>query len=485
VERVKGLRVGRNALVMMIGQVVYSLINVAAMALLGNALAPKGYGEYAYYYALIPLIAGVSDVGIGMIVTREVARDHSLGPRLLGDAVMIKAAVSGIILLVVMGFAWTTLAPYPAALISLVTVAALIDPGQDPSIWIFRAREQLHLEAVLLLISQLIWLPLLWLGVTTKAGLPQFVAAAAIAFAVRLVLGAVIVVRRFGRPEFRPERARFARLLREGMPFGVAIIGTVLYARVGILALNALATPTAVAYLNVATMLSLPFTFIANVIGIAIQPTVARDAHAGGEALRRDLLLNFKWQALAALPLSVGIFLLAHPIVGLLFKGREFGPAAAGLQLLSLGLLVMFLNLSSRYLLAALDQQGRYLRAVLTGLIVNVALCFMLIPSLGFLGACGAFLGAELTIAIVCHHALGGRARLGDMAAVGARPLLAALGMGVLVHAFHGLNVLALAAMGGASYVAFLFLLRAFSDEELQTFRSVGASFGLRGLAMS
>jgi O-antigen/teichoic acid export membrane protein len=211
---------------------------------------------------------------------------------------------------------------------------------------------------------------------------------------------------------------------------------------------------------------------------------VARDARAGDQALHRDLVLNFKWQALSALPLSVGLYLLAPRIVALLFRGRDFEPAAAGLQLLSLGLVVMFLNLSSRYLLAALDRQRKYLRAVLTGLIVNVVLCVALVPSLGFLGACGAALGAEVAIWIACHHALGGQVHLSELAGAARKPLLAALGMGLLVYAFRGANTFALVALGGASYVGFLFLLRTFSEVEMRIFGNLGASFGLRGTAL-
>jgi O-antigen/teichoic acid export membrane protein len=483
VDRVKGLRVGRNVLFLMAGQVVYCLINVAAMSLLGRALAPQGYGQYAFYYALIPLFASVSDAGIGMIVTREVARDRTLGPRLLGDSLIIKGAISGTLLLGVLAVAWTMLAPPAAMLISIVAATALIDPTQDPSIWMFRAREQLHLEALLMVLSQVVWLPLLFLGVATKAGLSEFLGAAMFAFIVRLVIGAVIVVRRFGRPEFRPERARLMRLVAEGLPFGAAIFGTVLYNRVGLLAVNALSTSSDVAYLNVATMLSQPFSFIANVIGIAILPMVARNARTGDHLLRRDLLANFKWQVLAALPLTVGLSLVARPIVALLFKGRDFAPAAVGLQVMSLGLVVLFLNLSSRYVLTALDRQGHYLRAIVAGLVANVVLCLVLIPSMGFLGACVAFLGAELTISIVCQHALGGRLRFHDMAAVATKPLVAALGMGLLVFALRGMNIFPLAALGCASYIGFLFLLRAFSDEELQTLRNVGVSFGARSIA--
>jgi len=479
VKPTTGLSVGRNALLLMAGQVVYSLINVAAMALLGNALAPQGYGDYAFYYALIPLIASASDAGTGIIVTREVAREPALGPRMLGDALWIKAAVSGAILLVVLAISWALLTPSAATLVTIVAATALIDPGQDPSIWIFRARGQLHLEALLLVLSQVVWLPLLLLGIATKAGLAVLLVAATVAFLVRLVAGAAFLVRRFGRPEFHFDRARLRRLLAEGLPFGVAMFATVLYGRVGVLALKALATSSDVAYFNVSLMFSQPLNFIANVLAIAIMPMVARDARAGDQALRRDLLLNIKWQTISALPLTAGLYVMARPIVALLFRGRDYEPAAAGLRLLSLGLLVMFLNLSSRYVLTALDRQRHYLRAIVVGLIVNVVGCVVLIPRWGFLGACGAFLAAEVAIGIVCHLALAGRVRVTELTGTVAKPLLAAVGMGLLVFALRREGVIAMAVLGAVSYVGFLIVLRVFSGEEIQVFRAVGGSIGL------
>ena len=478
------LRVGRNVSFLMAAQVVYALSNVAAMVLLGNALAAKGYGEYAFYYALIPLVSSVCDAGVGIIVVRGIARDPSSGPRLLGDALMVKAAIAGLILLVGVGGAWVALDPARAVVITLVAVAALIVHGQDPAIWIFRAREKLHLEALMLLLSQVVWLPLLIVGILTKAGVPGFLAALALASAVRFATGAWIVSKRLYRPEFRLDSVRLRGFLAEGAPFGAAMLGTVLYGQVGLLMLRGLATAADVAYFNVAFMLSQPMTLIALVFGIAVFPAVARDSRGREQALRRDLTLNFKWQVLFSVPLMVGLFLLARPVVCLLFRGRDFQPAATGLAVMSLGLVVFFLNISYRYVLAALDRQRQFFHAILAGLAANVVLCAALIPRLGYLGACVAFLGAEAAIMTVCHHALSKHVRLRDLLKEAVKPFAAGAGMGLLVFAFRGANVFVRVAIGCVSYPAFLFLLRVFTAEEMKALRRLYASFGLPGAAL-
>src|SRR5439155_11285737 len=55
--------IGRNVSFRLAGQILSALINVGGMVLLGNFLGSSGYGNYAFYYALIPLIASMSDLG--------------------------------------------------------------------------------------------------------------------------------------------------------------------------------------------------------------------------------------------------------------------------------------------------------------------------------------------------------------------------------------------------------------------------------------
>jgi len=478
------LQVGRNATFLLAAQVLYSLCNVVAMVLLGNTLAAEGYGEYAFYYALIPLIAGVADAGVGITVTREIARDNASGPRLLGDGLLIKGMISGLILLVSVAGAWAMLDPAHATLVSLVVAAALMDPAQDPAIWVFRAHGLLHFEALMLLLSQAVWLPLLLLATVSKAGLPGLLGAAGVAFAVRLTLGAVIVVRRLYWPEFRPARERLRGFMAAGLPFGAAMLVKVLYGYVGILMLKGLATSADVGYFNVAFMLSQPLTFIASVLGITAFPAFARDARGGGQVLRRDLTQNFKWQVLLSVPLMVGLFLLARPTVSFLLRGPDFHPAARGLALTSLGMVIFFLNISYRYVLAALDLQRRYFHAIVAGLVTNVVLCAVLIPLFGYLGACAAFLGAEATILMVGHRALSKHVRLRELLIETLKPLAAGVGMGLLVLTLHESHVFVRVAVGCITYPALLFLLQTFTVEEKGILYRLHLSFRLPGAAL-
>jgi O-antigen/teichoic acid export membrane protein len=475
--------IGRSFSFRLASQVLSALINVVAMVVLGNYLAAEGYGEYAFYYALVPLIATLSDLGVGVIITREVARDRAMGPRLLGDALMIKAAAGAALLALVAVSAPLTLSPGVALLVVLVTATAIVDFSQDVGMWTFRAHDRQDLEALLLLTSQLVWLSAILLGAWLGAPLPVLLASATLAFTIRLALGAWLVRRAVYRPRFEVDWARLRGLIVEGLPFGFAMFLVVLYGRAGVLLLKGLATDADVGYFNVGYMLSQPLGFISSAFNISAFPTLSRAAQHGPDAVRPTLQRAVKFQFLIAFPLTVGLFLLAERLIPLLFHGGGFRESAIALKLISLGLALIFLNLMSRYVLAALNEQRAYLRAIITGLVVNVGASAALIPSLGFVGACVGLLVGELTVLLGCQWTLRRYLPLADLPRAAGRPLLAALGMGGVVVLLRPLSVFALPFLGAVVYAALLLLVRALTRDELDILRRVYVSFRLPGSA--
>lgn len=469
--------IGRNFVYRMASQALSAVINVAAMVLLGRALGAAGYGDYAFFYALIPLLSNLAGAGIGIVVTREIARDPGCAPRLLGDAILVRMAFG---VLVLLGVAFVTprlYGPGETLLVLIVAAAALLDFSQDVSVWVLRAHERLDLEARLLLLSQFVWIVLIAAAVALDAGMPVLLGAATVAFAVRAVVGAWVVHRGFHRPRYAPDLRRVGSLLKEGLPFGLALFGVVLYGRIGLLTLKSLATSLDVSYFQVAYLLSQPFTFIATALAMAMFPRLARRAMAPSAELKASLRRSLKCQVLMGLPLTLGLVLLAEPLIDLLFHGHGFGQAATALRIMSLGITVIFLNHAARYALAALDRQRDYMVAVGLGIVVNATLCALLVPRLGFAGACLAFLAAELAIGAVCLKALNGFVRPAEVARDAFRPLAGAAMAALWIVALNDAPPLVVAVAATTTYLLTLWWTHALTDGELRILRRVFQSF--------
>jgi O-antigen/teichoic acid export membrane protein len=477
------VRVGRNFVYRIGSQAVSAVVNVAAMILLGRALGAEGYGDYAYWYALIPLLSNLAGAGIGIVVTREIARDPDVAPRLIGDAILVRLAFGALVLGAVLLAGPQLKAPGETLLLLVVAAAALFDFGQDVSIWVLRAHERLDLEALLLLVSQVVWLGLIVGAIVLQAGLVALLGAAVVAFVVRTAVGWWILTRRFHRPRFSAPTGRLFELVREGLPFGLALFGVVLYGRIGLLTLKNLATTLDVSYFQVGYLLSQPFTFVATALAMAMFPNLARRAQAPSPELRASLRRALKCQVLMGLPLTLGLVLLAEPLIALLFQDKAFDAAATALRILSLGLTVIFLNHAARYALAALDRQRDYLVAVGLGIVVNAVLCAMLVPGLGFVGACLAFLAAELAIWVVCQHALAAHVHPAEVARDAFRPVAAAGVAALWLLALHAAPPLLAALAAAITYVLFLWWTRALTPGELRVLRRIVLSFVSAGHA--
>jgi O-antigen/teichoic acid export membrane protein len=246
--------------------------------------------------------------------------------------------------------------------------------------------------------------------------------AAPAAYAVRTVVGWVLAVRGGRGPRFAPARERWTALLAQGLPFGLAMFVAVVYGRVGVLLLKAFSSPTEIAHFNVAYLLSQPLSFVASALGLALFPALSRQAHGDAEGVRTALRHTFRVQLMVALPLTVALALLADRVVGILFNGPDFAPAAGALRVMSGGLALIFFNLVARYALTALDRQADYLKAVAWGLAVNVGIGALLVPRFGALGGCAAYLAAEAVIAACCLRALRGAVDMGTLARDGRAP---------------------------------------------------------------
>jgi O-antigen/teichoic acid export membrane protein len=473
--------IGRGFSFRLGAQALSALINVAGMVLLGSALAAEGYGQYAFYYALVPLVAALSDLGVGVIITREVARDHALAPRYLGDALLIKGATSVALLLVVAVSASRLLDPAPALLMILVTAAGLIDISQDVGVWLFRAHDRQDLEGLTLLVGQVLWLAGIGLCAALKLPVAWAIGVSTVAFAIRAIASAGILSRAVVRPVFAFDRARLRSLIAEGLPFGFAMFTVVLYGRIGVLLLKGLASDREVAYFNIGYMLSQPLGFVSSALSVSAFPSLARRAQVGPAGIGPVLRKTLRYQLVMAMPIGIGLSLLAERVIPFLFHHGDFRAAAGALQVLSLGLPLIFLNLTSRYVLAALGAQRSYLSAILLGLGVNLGLSAALAGPLGSVGAALGLLGGELMVFFACQRALGRYVGMRAVLAESLRPALAAAVMGAAVLALRGVHLFLIPVVGAAVYAGMLFALRVFGRDELRVLRGVYVSFGLPG----
>jgi putative peptidoglycan lipid II flippase len=235
------------------------------------------------------------------------------------------------------------------------------------------------------------------------------------------------------------------------------------------------------------TIFSLPYGVFVVAVATALMPELSEKYSRGDtEGYRDTLSFGLRLVAFVAIPSTVGLVVLAEPVVGLLYERGEFGSqarqeVAALLVAYSVGLL----GYSAYFLLvrAFYSRQNTRTPALLNVILfaVYVALAYALSRVMGVIGVALALSGANAALALLGLAAmrreikrLDGRHLLLSLAKIlaagGAMYAVAWGGMALMGVGSGPLErLLVLAVVGGASLAAYLGVALLLRTEELNS----------------
>ena len=400
-----------NALVKLTSELIGRLALFALVLLAARRLGEAGFGLYNYALALGFVLAQLTDLGMQLVLTREIAAG-TRGDGLVSAALRLKVALSA----VVTAALWLMVAGQPVArgAVFLLSLLPLLQSFPEFVGYVFRGRQNLTVEAWLLAGARL---ALAGAGVVALWFWPTLLALAVSQAVVGLLfaliglvwlrrggwlarLGEALAVHRLPQ-----QRTELGYLLRQSLPLGVAIFLSIAYVRLAVLLLQYRLGETAVAHFSAAARLTEPAQLIPASIMAAVFPAFAlalRHDAAGARRLgaRATLLL-----LAVGVGVAVGGWLLGPWLVPWLY-GPAYGASSRVFQVLALSLVPAFVNYTLTHYLIARGQQA--LMGAFTGamLALHATLSWLLIPHFGPVGPALSIVLAELLLTILCFFAL-------------------------------------------------------------------------------
>jgi O-antigen/teichoic acid export membrane protein len=444
------------------------------LAIIGHLAGAENLGDFSFVVTYTMVFTFLPDLGLGWLLTREVARRRDQVGRYIGNAFTV-SLVMGTVSLVAMGLLIHLLG-YPERLVQAVYLGslALVLEVFSGILWsAFRAYERMELEMYslvaqegLLLLAGTVLLflhaPFTWVFVAYLG-----------ARVVGLALAWVLYRRTIGPVQWRFEWPFCRQQLVLALPFALNLLLSVVYVRIDVLMLSFWHGSTAVGYYEAATNLALRLNVLARVLVTAVAPIMARAYLTSVEEVRRYARATVRYLALLSLPLTVGTVMLAGPIIGLLYGLDEFAPSVLALQILGSMTVLRFLDTTLSVTLTSIDRQGWRTACVAIAAAVNVLLNLALLPRYGFLAASITTVFTEVAFFLSQTVFLGRRMpaviRWEDIA----RPALASLVMAVPLWFLRDQPLWATVPMGVAVYVGALFALQTFSLRERQLMQHV------------
>jgi O-antigen/teichoic acid export membrane protein len=459
-----------------LADVANKVMTFVFFAIAARHLGAEKFGMFSFALAFTTMFSIFTDLGLGALTAREIARDPSVAGRYVGNSLAIKVCVS--ILLVGVVSLVARLLGYPATTVAVVAVVSVFMLANAVSMYygfVFQGFERMEFTALcrtlqtgalivggfLLSRGEAMTLRYAWLYV--GAGFASAVASGAMAATVLVA------------PSLRLDFRELKRMLRAAFPFGLASVFVVLYYWSGTALLSKMRGDTEVGLYSAAFRLVLGVGFLSYAFSGAMYPVMSRLHGGAAGRLKAGLTTSLRYVTILAVPLGVFGSVLAGPLVGFAY-GSQYEGSVAMLRVLAWwGGFASLNSLLSNYLYAVDRPRVVVLQSVV-GLIVNVGLNFLLIPLLGGMALAVSITVAEFAgtvILVLAQRKTAARADLRRLAAGTTKCLVAAGVVAAAAWQIARLHVLVAVVSGLLSYFLLLALLRGFDKADTLMLRRV------------
>jgi O-antigen/teichoic acid export membrane protein len=259
----------------------------------------------------------------------------------------------------------------------------------------------------------------------------------------------------------------FRTWLKLAFPFALGGLLTNLYLKADIPILQHFRSFSEVGWYTLAYKPFEATQFVPLAVQTVVYPVLAVYFSSAQDRLGAAYEKFFKVLVLLGWPLTVGTFVLVHPI------GRVFGlftQSEPSLRILSLAIVFLFANSAFTAMLYSIDRQDLFAWTTGIAVVVNIGLNLLIIPQFGYLGASATTVVTEATFSAAGWWFVARQRYRLPWLRLSWRIILAGAVMGAVLVPLTGRSIFLSAAAGLAVYVGALWLLRAVDREEVGLF---------------
>lgn len=476
-------RVFRNSMIPIASQILVRVVDLVVAIALLRLLGPTGNGQYAIAVVVWLYVKTVSDFGLALLATREVARDPSLIHAIVGETTLFRWIVllaSGLPVGVYVFSSLTldALAIQSALAIGLLYLSIVPASYAESANAALNGLERMEVAAVINVGISLARAPLAVGFGATALGVPGVALAAVLssiisALAFHKALRSLTSI----RPTWRLGRGRMRYYARESWPLLVNALLISLFFRVDVFIISAYRGDDALGIYDAAYKLINLMTIIPAYATLAVFPLMtqrARDALALARAQRvtTHALVTVAWMIVFSLTAlsDVAVRILA---------GQAYLPEAALLlRILIWFAPISFVNGVFQYVLVAMNEQRRLVPAFVAAVTFNFVANMALVPMYGARASAALTIGTEIVILVALIVVSRGTAIQIDLRGIAARiwrPTIAGITATAVALFLRDQPFLAITA-ASALFAVVAFLVGVLGDEERELYRRLRAS---------
>lgn len=378
-------RIAENTLSLFLSGVLAQFLGFCAIVYAARILGPEGFGKMTFATAVIIYFTMATNIGLPLLGTREIARDHSLIHDYVGNILIMRLFLAMLCFLAILFLSMAISAPvevrYLIALygLSLFPSALMLD-------WAFQGLEKMKymgLGRVMSVGIYTISLNFFVKGPDQLLYIPCLQAVSSLITASCLIFLFNIVAR---RPTLEVSLGSWKSLLARALPFGASIVMVQVFYYVDSVMLGVITNYDSVGYYNAATKIVFLCTIAGGAYFDAVYPVASQLYQESKASLLQLQRRTVKMAVAFAVPLAVGGVILARQLMELIY-GPTYSHGTVAFQILIWFGAANYVNMAYSRALWACDKQNTFLKIVTIQALVNIFLNLIFIPLFGMIGA--------------------------------------------------------------------------------------------------
>jgi O-antigen/teichoic acid export membrane protein len=376
------------------------LIAFLVTVLVIRYLGPEQFGLLSYAISFYGLFAALSILGLETITIRELVKNPAERDKLLGTVFVLRLIGGvGALILIALTLIISSEDSFTSLLILIISTS-LIFQSFNVVDYYFRAEVKAKYSVYVQLASVLITSAIKILLIIIEAPLIYFAVVISVEFVIAAI-GFIIVYKSVG---FKLSVGRFQKsvavqLLKDSWPLILTGVVVSIYMKIDQVMIKNILNAEQVGFYAAAVRLSEAWYFIPIALTNSLFPAIVNAKQISKEFYNNRMQKLYDILAWMAIAIAVPVSFFSEEIINIIF-GNEFQAGAPVLAIYIWAGVAVFLGVAStQFLINENFTKLSFLRTFI-GMILNVALNFILIPIYGIVGAAFATL-VSYTIAVV------------------------------------------------------------------------------------
>jgi O-antigen/teichoic acid export membrane protein len=457
----------RNTLALAVPNVLNPLISFLLILVISRYRGVTGLGQYSLVMAYLGIFGTLASLGLADLVVREVARNRERLHAFLFNAGLFGAITSVVslaamnLMVVAMGYESDLIRACFIASLSLLASTAITYLEA-----IFRSVERSKHIAFAFVVENSIKVAACVVLLLKGYGIPSlFVVVLATRFLCLSIL-TYSYIRVLGKPGCSLDPEIWRILAREAPTFTSIAIFSTIHLSLDSIMLSKLKSLDSVGIYSAADRLlaickTFPIAFAS-----ALLPFFTRARLGGLKDLQGEVQNTLRYLMALLIPIVIGTMVLANDFI-LMIYGAKFAGAGQVLRYHIISLLPFSTVFLLAQVLISTDNQRIDLIINIVAALVNFVLNFMLIPRFAEMGAVIATLTSIVIFNQLQYIYLKKFLFPLSFFSIAYKPLVAAVGMGIVTYLLRDFNLLLSVAVSAIIYGALLLMLKAITYEEL------------------